>query len=698
MDNATFSIWEQESFLAPRDVVIIGGGLVGLWSAWYLKQQDPTRNIALLERGLLPSGASTRNAGFACFGSPGEILQDIRRLGEEEAMRLVDMRFRGLQLLQEHFSPSTLQYEACGGYECFQRGASYDVVLDALDDMNRSLRQITGEQTVFSVADKDLSKQGLRNFDHLVFNPLEAALHSGKLVQALTQKVLDTGVTLFPGTTVTGWEERDGDILVRTNQSFSISCKQLLICTNGFARELMPEADVVPARGQILVTAPIPGLSLKGTFHYDEGFYYFRHLGDRILLGGARNQAIEAETTTERNTSEPIQQALEEFLHRHLAPAPITHRWAGIMGMGGEKRPILKQVRERVFCAVRLGGIGVAISPLVGQKVAQLMGMLVLLLFLVGAQNGAAQNPPVSGAWTPVVPGAPTASLPGVYSFAVKVVGQGPPMLLIPGLKGDGPGTWETTVEHFKDRYTCHIITLAGFAGQPPALTPPGKNSLLGNQRDELLRYIQEQHLNKPVLVGFSFGGVLALWMACTQPDLFGPIIDIDGVPFDAALETPGINKDTLQKQTLSLLSRVMNFPPARIAHIDSVRHTVADQTAEFDYMKQLVTNVRHIPDIIRWDISSDIKSSMAMELELRPLDLRGAIARIKSPLLVLGSWKGYQTIRTPEQVQRAYAQQFARAPKTIIHFSAEGRHYLMWDDYTWMCGQMDDFLSEHLP
>ena len=84
------------------------------------------------------------------------------------------------------------------------------------------------------------------------------------------------------------------------------------------------------------------------------------------------------------------------------------------------------------------------------------------------------------------------------------------------------------------------------------------------------------------------------------------------------------------------------------------------------------------------------------MELELRPLDLRGAIARIKSPLLVLGSWKGYQTIRTPEQVQRAYAQQFARAPGAIIHFSAEGRHYLMWDDYTWMCGQMDDFLKEY--
>lgn len=714
MDNSTFSIWEQETFLASRDIVIIGGGLVGLWSAWYLKQANPNLSIALLERGLLPSGASTRNAGFACFGSPGEILRDIQTLGRDEAMSLVEMRFKGLELLKGHFPASTLQYEPCGGYECFSDGAVYESVLNAIADINQSLKEITGYAPVFSTADNDIVRQGLRGFDHLIWNPLEAALHSGKLVHALTRKVLGAGVDLFPGTTVTGWEEREGDVQVLTDRSFSIAGKQLLICTNGFAGELLPMEDVVPARGQILVTAPIPGLALKGTFHYDEGFYYFRHLGgNRILLGGARNQDIPGETTSERVVSEPIQQTLETFLHRHLLPTnaaaattaattaipttapaasaataplavPITHRWAGIMGMGAEKHPLIKQVRDRIFCAVRLSGVGVAISPLVGQKIAGLMGMLLLafLPFLGKAQSlppGQAQTAP------------PSPLRPGYYSFGVKIFGQGKPMILIPGLNGDGEGTWATTVEHFKDRYTCYVITLAGFAGQPPSRT---KSGILTDQRNELLRYIRERQMVKPALIGFSFGGVLALWMACTEPDLFGPVIDIDGLPFEEALENPGINKDTLQKQTLSMLSRIMSLPPGRLAHIDSVRHTVADQMAAFDDLKQVITNIGHIPEVIKWDMASDIKSSMMMELELKPLDLRGALASVKSPLLVLGSWKGYRSIHTPEQARIVYGRQFARDPKAIIHFSAEGKHYLMWEDYTWMCGQMDDFLN----
>jgi gamma-glutamylputrescine oxidase len=125
-----------------------------------------------------------------------------------------------------------------------------------------------------------------------------------------------------------------------------------------------------------LVTAPIPDLSLKGTFHYEQGFYYFRNLGNRLLLGGARNQAMEEETTTERVPTPLIQSALEEFLERHIPQAsgvPITHRWAGIMGMGREKRPLIARLAERISCAVRLSGVGVAISPLVGRQAASLV-------------------------------------------------------------------------------------------------------------------------------------------------------------------------------------------------------------------------------------------------------------------------------------------------------------------------------------
>jgi len=149
-----------------------------------------------------------------------------------------------------------------------------------------------------------------------------------------------------------------------------------LVCTNGFAKELLPELAIVPARGQILVTSEIPDLKFKGTFHYDGGYYYFRNLGKRVLLGGARNKAIEEESSAEMTTTGKIQNELEVFLSRYILPEQdflITDRWSGIMGMGPDKMPIMQKVSENVFCAVRLGGMGVALAPVIGEKMANMM-------------------------------------------------------------------------------------------------------------------------------------------------------------------------------------------------------------------------------------------------------------------------------------------------------------------------------------
>jgi glycine/D-amino acid oxidase-like deaminating enzyme len=376
MEKATFSIWEQEAYLSPRDIIIVGGGLVGLWSAWFLKQSRPDLDIAIVERGQMPMGASTRNAGFACFGSPGEILEDYKTMGRDQALELVEMRYKGLKILRRHFPPALINFEACGGYECFSTGKQYEEVMSGLEGLNKDLADITGYKPVFSPSDSSMEDLGLDGFDHLLFNPLEGALHSGLLVRALTQMVLSMGVSIFTDTKITGWDESSTGINVQTDRGFSLHAAQILWCTNGFAAELIKGLDLSPARGQVLVTEPIAGLSLKGTFHFDQGFYYFRHLGDRILLGGARNLAVEAETSTELQTTDTIQQALEGFLQSHVTQArnvSISHRWAGIMAMGKEKKPIIEALSPRVFCAIRMSGVGVAISPLVGQKAADLI-------------------------------------------------------------------------------------------------------------------------------------------------------------------------------------------------------------------------------------------------------------------------------------------------------------------------------------
>jgi len=176
------------------------------------------------------------------------------------------------------------------------------------------------------------------------------------------------------GIEVRGFDKQSDNVGLITNLPIRLSAAKLLLCTNAFARELIPQLNVEPARGQILVTSPIPHLRFKGTFHHDEGFYYFRNLGDRILLGGARNKAIEEEHTDKLVTTNKIQDELERFLREVVlpnTPCRIDHRWSGIMGVGDEKMPIVGPIDDRIFSAVRMGGMGVALAPVMGKKIAE---------------------------------------------------------------------------------------------------------------------------------------------------------------------------------------------------------------------------------------------------------------------------------------------------------------------------------------
>ncbi|HEY8735405.1 MAG TPA: FAD-dependent oxidoreductase, partial [Puia sp.] len=192
----------------------------------------------------------------------------------------------------------------------------------------------------------------------------------------LVQLVHSEGVTILTQVDVKKMEIRSGNVHLETNLPIILTAEQVLICTNAFAKTLLPELDVLPARGQILLTEPIEGLKIKGTFHYDEGFYYFRNLDNRILLGGARNKFLDDEETFSQGTSEPIQQELEKFLKEIVIPGVdyrVSLRWSGTMAVGKEKKPIVKKINDRVFCAVRMSGMGVALAPQVGKKVAEMV-------------------------------------------------------------------------------------------------------------------------------------------------------------------------------------------------------------------------------------------------------------------------------------------------------------------------------------
>lgn len=377
--SSHLSVWEKESFFAPADIIIAGSGLVGLWSAYYLKKKKPSLRITVVERGIVPTGASTRNAGFACFGSLTELLADIDHMGEDKMLELVALRFKGLAKIRKTFRDREIAYERFGSYELLAPAAKLTDSNDlrsAIDKMNRRLKKITGEQKTFRLRNDKLRTFGFAGMQYLVESRTEGQLHSGFLCQSLLRLVQSLGVTILNNIDITGYEKTGGHLLLHTQHPFSLTAGQLLVCTNAFARQLLPQLDISPARGQVLVTTPIDALPFKGTFHFDEGFYYFRNLGDRVLLGGARNQAFEEETTTDMSLTGTIQQELERFLRDVVLPGrhfTIDTRWAGIMGMGGEKTPIVRALNDQVFCAVRMHGMGVALAPVIGEQVAALM-------------------------------------------------------------------------------------------------------------------------------------------------------------------------------------------------------------------------------------------------------------------------------------------------------------------------------------
>ena len=366
------SFWEKDSFYANADITIIGGGLMGLWTAIELKKKSPSLSITILERGTTPLGASTRNAGFACFGSLTELLADEASMGTNQMLSIVEKRYKGIQKIKSCFSPSEIELDECGGYEALYNYKGAKELDEQINYVNQLLSPIINSKNAFVQSTNNISSIGLKNIDQLIHNPHEAGIHSGKLVNALTKLAINKGIQVLNGIEVISWLELNNKIIIQTNQEKTITTNQLIVCTNGFTNALLPELNIEPARGQILLTAPIAGLLTKGTFHFDEGFYYWRNIGDRILLGGARNSDFENENTTDLIGSDSIRNKLLAFLKHHLdtnEPILIEQYWSGIMGFTPNKIPLLKKIGNNVLAAIACNGMGVALTPIIAEEV-----------------------------------------------------------------------------------------------------------------------------------------------------------------------------------------------------------------------------------------------------------------------------------------------------------------------------------------
>jgi glycine/D-amino acid oxidase-like deaminating enzyme len=368
------SYWEYKSYFKDIDFIIVGSGIVGLNTAICLKKRYPKSKILVIERGYLPTGASTKNAGFTCFGSPTEILSDLKSHSEEEVISLIQKRWNGLQKLLTICGKKQIDYYNHGSQELFTKKdeKNYELCCDKLSYLNDLVFEAIGKKGTFQTSSPE--NYPFRKVVGLIKNNYEGQIDTGKMMNQLIAFAFKNNIKILNNITVKKFSDHGESVELETSIGV-INCKKLFIATNGLSQKILPKEDLLPARAQVLITSPVENLDFKGTFHYDSGYYYFRNVGNRVLLGGGRNLDFKGETTTEMTTSTTIMNSLEKLLREVIIPNKsyaIERRWSGIMGVGKTKKPIVKNISQNVRIGIRLGGMGVAIGSLIGEELALL--------------------------------------------------------------------------------------------------------------------------------------------------------------------------------------------------------------------------------------------------------------------------------------------------------------------------------------
>lgn len=372
-DFTNFSFWEAKTLFKPYDLIVVGAGIVGLSTAISFKKKHPKAQVAVFERGWMQDGASTKNAGFACFGSVGELCDDLAHMSPETVLETLKMRWEGLKMLRKRLGDRHIAYENNGGYELFDSDRELNASVAQIEGLNKLVLQSIGVSRCFNAVNKPLKHFGAAKY--AIFNRSEGQLDTGLMMQNLKRLAYSLEIEIFFNTEVSLLESHTNRVNIVTPRG-SFWAGKVVVATNGFAAELLNIKDVKPARAQVLVTKPIPGLKVKGTFHYQKGYFYFRNVKGRILLGGGRNLDFKGETTFEQGTSDKIQAELDRLLGEYILKGykfEVERRWSGIMGVGSEKKPIISQAGKNIIAAVRMGGMGVAIGSWVGEKAADLV-------------------------------------------------------------------------------------------------------------------------------------------------------------------------------------------------------------------------------------------------------------------------------------------------------------------------------------
>lgn len=367
MYNRAESFWQNDYYFPSYDVVIVGGGFTGLVAGIELLLKKPRLKVGIFESHLHGTLASSRNAGFMCFGSPTELLADIELYGESAVTNLLKLKNDGYATLLKHMAGNKGIYKKTFGYELFHKAHEL-AVIGQLPKLNVLLHSSTGLADYYKFQSYFQPNSA---FSAIQFKQ-EGQIQPTAAVAALTLKFMNLGGLYHAGTSIDSWTKTNKGFLIQSSPGKEISTCKLIVANNAFASQLLPDYLVQPQRAQVLVTAPFKKLAYHGNFHMDKGYVYFRNIGNRLLLGGLRNTDFETEATTALELNQKIQTNLETLLNTllpHEKPE-ITHRWAGIMGFRSGKTPALDVHESGIIVAAGMNGMGTLLGPALGKQAA----------------------------------------------------------------------------------------------------------------------------------------------------------------------------------------------------------------------------------------------------------------------------------------------------------------------------------------
>jgi len=265
-------------------------------------------------------------------------------------------------------------------------------------------------------------------------------------------------------------------------------------------------------------------------------------------------------------------------------------------------------------------------------------------------------------------------------AIRVDVTGTGRPMILIPGYLSSGE-VWKTTVDRFKDRYQIHVVTVAGFAGVPAVPSPS-----LQKIRDAIVEYAAAKKLEKPVLVGHSMGGVLALWIAATAPDLPSAVVSVDGVPFLPALMNPAATVESTRPMAQQMKSLYASMTGAQLGAQTRMA------------LGAMISAPGEIERATAWAAASDPATAAALIEDLMTTDLRGEMGRVTTPVLLVPAIKALSgDAAIMKNALAAYERQVAPI-RTHVMTPAQTLHFVMLDDPAFLLRTLEGFLAAHAP